>query len=100
MNTRECIVYCVGILSVVFLLVVSILAMYFVDRLSELTEVLSQPGVTSNITIERLIIRPPDSITYIEMEGFDAQVNSRILDLLLNLAVDKQTHNKIKVGRV
>lgn len=84
MNTRDCIAWCVTVIGIVSLVVALTFIAKFSGHVSELTEAISQPGITSNITIDELIIASPDDVK-IEIRGFDAQVNSRLLDIVLNV---------------
>lgn len=86
MNTRECVVFCVGIVSTMFLLVAAIFMIEISNRVSDLTEELSQPGITSTVTIDQLdLLNKTDDIS-ISITGFEAELNSRLLDLLINAA--------------
>ncbi len=87
MNTRECIVWCVGIIAAVILILVPVFIVKFSDRITDLTEAISQPGITSNVTIDEVIIIAPDDVRF-EVRGFDAQVNSRLIDMVLNALVN------------
>lgn len=84
MNKSEAACICTLILSVT-MLILGLLFIYKVSsNISELTEALNQPGISSNLTIEYLKIQPPDSDTYIEIKGLETSINSRILDILAN----------------
>lgn len=87
MKTRECIVVCVAIVSIVFLMVASVAVVKISDRIDDLTEVLSQPGITSTVAIEKLEIRNATDDISVSVTGFEAELNSRLLDLLLTAAV-------------
>lgn len=85
MNTKECIAICVGAISAVALLLGLAFITKISDRVEQLNETLSEPGLTSEINIEHLTITTEDG-SVVELEGFDADVNSRLIDLLVNMA--------------
>jgi len=69
-----------------FLLVAAIFMIEISNRVSDLTEELSQPGITSTVTIDQLdLLNKTDDIS-ISITGFEAELNSRLLDLLINAA--------------
>jgi len=85
MSRTECVAICVGIIGAVALLVSIILIDRISDRIDQFTEVLSQPGIASEVNIERLTITTADGVT-IELSEFEADVNSRLIDLLITAA--------------
>ncbi|KKK61650.1 hypothetical protein LCGC14_3012210 [marine sediment metagenome] len=77
MSTQKCVVICVAIVSIVFLLVVAV---------SNLTSTLSQPGITSTVSIDQLTIQNAADDISVDVTRFEAKLNSRLLDLLLGAA--------------
>ncbi len=84
MNKNEAFCVCVAIVAFFMLLFGLAFISKVSNNISEFTEALNQPSISSNLTIKHLIIQQPESDTYLEIEGFEASVNSRLLDILAN----------------
>lgn len=91
MNTRECIVTCVGIIAGLALIAAVILTLTVGARVRELTEAISQPGLTSTVSVERFSVTTPepDAVTF-ELIGLEAEMNSRVLDLFMNAIIEAE----------
>ena len=86
MNVKECIAICVGIVSFAALLITLCFTVVVRDSVTDLTDALSQPGMTDRVEIELLTFTAPDG-TVVELKDFDSTINSRLLDLILGAAV-------------
>ena len=81
MNTKQCVVWCVGIVSGLLFFV----ALMFGIIGSDLTEALSEPAQSSRVEIAHMIITNPNDGTTIEINDFDAMINSRIIDFITGI---------------
>jgi len=85
MNVRECIAICVGIVAVAAIIISALFVMVVKTSVTDLTDALSQPGITDRVEIESLTFTAPDG-TVVELKDFDGTINSRLLDLILGAA--------------
>ena len=87
MNIKTCIVLCVLIIGIVSLILVPVIVVKFSDRIDDLTKAISQPGITSTVTIDEVVITTPDDVKF-EVRDFDAELNSRLLDMVITALVN------------
>ena len=88
MSKYDCIAICVIALAISLVLSVIAIMVPLSKSLTDLSDVLSQPGIPTRIEIDHMTITAPDGVSF-EVNGFDATTNSRLIDIITGLAISE-----------
>ena len=86
MSKYDCIAICVVAVVVSLLLSVIAVMVPLSKSLTDLSDILAQPSISTRVEIEHMTITAPDGVSF-EINGFDATANSRLIDILMGLAI-------------
>jgi len=88
MSKYDCIAICVVAVAISLLLSVIAIMVPLQKSLTDLSDALSQPGTPTRVEIEHMTITSLDGVSF-EINGFDATANSRLIDIIIGLAISE-----------
>ena len=89
MSKYDCVAICVIAVALSLLLSVIAVIVPLSKSLTDLSDALSQPGIPTRVEIDHMTITNVDGVSF-EVNGFDATANSRLIDIIMGLAIAEE----------
>ena len=85
MSKYDCITVCVVSVALAFVFSVMCVVIPLRDSVNNLTDALSQPGISDRMEMDSLTITSLDGVS-VTIDNLDVTMNSRLLDIFLGAA--------------